>query len=157
MDYRDIRREDRDVFHDLMRAYYREGEDADTPQEELDAFISLLFGKVIDGEIRGCIATDAGNAVGFALWAEDTETFTFSQMPGLGTILEIGLIPSYRGSGYGKALAAHVEDWFATQWIRQCYVCAYAPARAFWERCGYVDCGRTGSNGLPILVKTISP
>ena len=32
-----------------MESYYRDGADADTPQEELDAFIDYLYGLVKDG------------------------------------------------------------------------------------------------------------
>ena len=33
---------DFDAFHKLADAYYREGEDAQTPQEEIDSFIKEL-------------------------------------------------------------------------------------------------------------------
>ena len=31
------------VFHRLLTDYYRDGEDAQTPQEELDGFIEMLL------------------------------------------------------------------------------------------------------------------
>ena len=120
MEYHKIRKEDEHIFHTLLEAYYREGEDADTPQEALDS-----------------------------------DALPFSQRPGLGTILEIGLIPGYRASGRGRALAAYAESRLAEQGIRQCYVCAYQPAQPFWNRCGYTDSGTVADNGLPILIKSI--
>lgn len=155
MEYIDIRREDRLVFYRLLSAYYREGEDAETSQEELDSFIRYLFDKVIGGELHGCLVMDDGAPVGFALWAVDTEDFPFTEMPGLGTILEIGLIPAHRGCGQGRKLVSFLEVHLSNQGVSQCYVCAYGPARLFWKRCGYEDSGKTGRNGLPILIKTI--
>ena len=40
-------------FYDLANAYYREGEDASTPQEQIDQFISFLFDKIVSQEIHG--------------------------------------------------------------------------------------------------------
>lgn len=47
MEYRKIRKEDEHIFHTLLEAYYREGEDADTPQEALDSFIGFLFSQAM--------------------------------------------------------------------------------------------------------------
>ena len=156
MDYIEICEDDYGSFHQLTNAYYRDGEDADTPQEVIDSFIRLMFDKVVSNEIHGCFAMDAREYVGFALWAVDHENFAFSQMPGFGTILEIGLIPSRRGSGFGRNLVAHVENDLQNRNITQCYVCAYGPAQKFWAACGYVENGLSANNGLPIMTKTIS-
>lgn len=144
------------VFHKLANSYYREGEDVNTPQELIDSFVRLMFDKVINHEIYGCFVKDEHKYIGFALWAVDTEDFAFSEMSGLGTILEIGLIPSYRSSGLGKNLVTHIENLLQKNKISQCYVSAYGPAQKFWASCGYVENGKVASNGLPIMVKTIS-
>ncbi|MBR5968470.1 MAG: hypothetical protein IK001_07735, partial [Lachnospiraceae bacterium] len=73
---------DYDAFHELLNEYYRDGEDADTAQEEIDAFIRLLFDKVLSKEIEGCLAKEEEQYIGFALWGVDTEDFDFSEMPG---------------------------------------------------------------------------
>ena len=156
MDYIEICENDYNAFHELASAYYREGEDADTPQEEIDAFIRFLFDKVVNHKINGYIAKEEHASVGFALWGVDTEGFEFSEMPGFGTILEIGLIHSRRGSGFGRNLVAHVENDLQNRNITQCYVCAYGPAQKFWAACGYVENGLSANNGLPIMTKTIS-
>ena len=155
MEYIEIREGDRLVFHEMASAYYREGEDADTAQEVIDSFIHLLFDKVIHKEISGCFVKDGHQYVGFALWAVDSETFAFCEMPGLGTILEIGLTAAYRSSGLGTQLVAYVESNLRKSNITECYVSAYGPALAFWANCGYSKNGRIASNGLPIMVKTI--
>ena len=155
MDYRDITPEDYSRFHPLAEAYYREGEDAATPQEEMDAFIRFLFEKVTDGQIQGCFAVPDGADAGFALYAADTPDFPFSQLPGYGTIVEIGLLPAYRGVGSGKALVSFVECQLAQMGMKQCYVTAYGPAETFWFHCGYRKNGSTGTNGLPIMTKNI--
>ena len=155
MDYIEICENDYSAFHELANAYYREGEDADTPQEEIDIFIRLMFDKVINNEIYGCFVKDEHKYIGFALWAVDTEDFAFREMPGFGTILEIGLIPSYRASGLGKNLVTYIENSLQKNQIAQCYVSAYGPAQKFWASCGYVENGSKASNGLPIMIKTI--
>ena len=156
MEYVEICEDCYNAFHELASAYYREGEDADTPQEEIDAFIRFLFDKVIGHEIHGYIVKDKCACMGFALWGVDAEGFEFSEIPGFGTILEIGFIPSYRAKGNGKDLVFYVEDCLRKKNINNCYVSAYGPAQKFWSYCGYVESGKVASNGLPIMVKSIS-
>ena len=156
MDYIGIGENDYREFYELANAYQREGEDADTPQEEIDAFIRFLFDKVDNHEINGCIAKDGCACVGFALWGVDAEGFEFSEIPGFGTILEIGFIPSYRAKGNGKELVSYIESRFSQKGINNCYVSAYGPAQKFWSNCGYVENGKVASSGLPIMVKSIS-
>lgn len=43
MEYIEICQDDYSAFHELASAYYREGEDADTSQEEIDAFIRFCL------------------------------------------------------------------------------------------------------------------
>ena len=146
---------DYDAFHELLNEYYRDGEDADTAQEEIDAFIRLLFDKVLSHEIEGCLVKAEEQFIGFVLWGIDTEDFDFSEMPGYGTIMEVGFTGKARSSGHGKELVSYVEDHLREKGIRQCYVSAYGPAQEFWTRCGYADSGRTAENGLPIMIKEL--
>ena len=144
-----------DAFQELLNVYYREGEDENTPQAEIDAFICLLFEMVVHKKINGCFVKEGSSCIGFALWAVDTADFPFSQLPGFGTILEIGIIPSRRGSGLGKELVWHIEEFFQNNNIKHCYVSAYGPAQRFWKGCGYAENGQKANNGLPIMVKAI--
>ena len=139
-------------FYKLLNGYYREGEDADTPQAELDDFISYLFGLCTDGTISGCIAVE-DKPLGFVLWNIDTEESPFSNWPGRGTILEIGVAPESRKSGLGSALVAHAESKMHNSGIDTFYVCAYGPAIVFWEKLGYKKTDRFAENDLPIYAK----
>ena len=154
MEYCEICEGDHAVFHELANAYYREGADEKTPQDVIDAFIRFMFDMVVKNEIHGCFAKDGDRYIGFALWTVDTGNFAFSEIPGFGTILEIGIIPPYRASGWGKEFTAFIESCLRRQGVRRCYVSAYGPAQAFWEHCGYVKNGRQAQNGLPIMVKS---
>ena len=147
---------DFDAFHKLADAYYREGEDAQTPQEEIDSFISFLFDKVVKGEIYGLFTKNGCEYIGFALWAIDTEDFAFCEIPGFGTILEIGIAPPYRASGRGKEFVSYIEQCIQRFGVKHCYVSAYGPAQTFWENCGYAENGKTANNGLPILTKELT-
>ena len=155
MEFIPMGKADFDRFHQLAVPYYREGEDAQTPQAEIDGFIQFLFSKIVTGEIRGLFAMDGCEPIGFALWAVDTEDFAFSEIPGMGTILEIGITPPHRGSGHGREILSCIEQNLQREQISRCYVSAYGPAQGFWKSCGYSENGQTASNGLPIMTKTI--
>ena len=155
MEYAGIRETDFPAFHELLNEYYREGEDENTAQEEIDAFIQLLFDQLTRRAIEGCFAKEGTELAGFALWAVDTEDFAFSEMPGYATILEISLRKPWRGAGRGKELASHAEAQLMQKAVEACYVSAYGPAKSFWEGCGYQACGKEAGNGLPILVKLL--
>ena len=68
------------VFHRLLTDYYRDGEDAQTPQEELDGFIEMLFELRTKGAVSGCIAYEK-DALGFIIYGLDTKDFPFSNKP----------------------------------------------------------------------------
>lgn len=154
MTFRNITAADRAEFNRLLSAYYREGEDADTPQAEIDQFIELLFGMCLEGSISGAIAGDP-EAIGFVLWALDTAEFDFSNWPGHGTILEIGVTPEYRNAGRGRALAEYAENRLMENGVDSFYVCAYGPAESFWKKCGYSDADRIAGNGLKMYSKNV--
>lgn len=138
-----------EVFHKLLNAYYRDGEDEQTPQAQLDAFICHLYDLCVSGGISGCIAMDHG-PVGFVLWMIDSKESPFSQKPGYGTILEIGVFPDSRNVGLGRKLAEYAESKMQAQAY---YVCAYGPAETFWKKCGYTDSGELAENGLKLMIK----
>lgn len=149
MEFLDIQNVSYDTFHELLNGYYRDGEDADTPQSQIDEFIAYLHDLCLSAQICGCIACDR-DPVGFVLWTVDSADGVFSQKPGYGTILEIGIIQTKRAMGIGKELAAYAESRMMTG---RYYVCAYGPAEHFWSRCGYVYSGEVAENGLKIMVK----
>ena len=155
MEFMGITDADYPVFHELLNDYYREGEDEETPQEEVDSFIRLLFDQVTVGKIDGCIVREGGRNIGFALWAIDTEDFGFSEIPGLGTVLEIGIAGPYRASGRGRKLLSYIEKKLSDRGVAKYYVSAYGPAQAFWTKCGFMDSGISAGNGLPIMIRTI--
>ncbi len=146
---------DYDSFHELLNPYYREGEDANTPQEQIDGFIQMLFDMVQQGKISCRLLAKDGANIGFVLWAIDRDDFDFSEMPGMGTILEIGVEKPYRRSGAGSKIVHYVEDQLRKSGMRQCYVSAYGPAQEFWKHCGYQFQGANASNGLPMMVKSL--
>ena len=149
MEFADIQSIPYDAFHGLLNEYYREGEDAQTAQEEIDAFIQHLFDLCCAGKISGA-ACLGDKPLGFVLWNMDEEDSAFSQKPGFGTILEIGVREDARGAGIGRKLVDFAESRMNSD---RFYVCAYGPAQSFWSRCGYVHSGETAENGLPIMVK----
>lgn len=149
MEYRSVADAGYEVFHSLLNAYYRDGEDADTPQPQIDAFIRYLYDLCLKGEISGAVALEK-DPVGFVLWNVDSETGVFSQKPGCGTILEIGVTQMHRGMGLGRKLVCCAEEQMKAD---RYYVCAYGPAEAFWSKCGYVFAGEFAENGLKIMVK----
>lgn len=155
MVYEQITSEDYSLFHRLLEDYYRDGEDAQTPQNELNDFIQMLFGMILEQTIHGSFINKDGLPAGFVLWALDTPALPFSEIPGAGTILEIGILPEFRRSGLGSQIVLYVEKQLISMGIFQCYVSAYGPAQEFWGKSGYTFHGATASNGLPIMVKQL--
>ncbi|MBQ8556633.1 MAG: GNAT family N-acetyltransferase [Clostridia bacterium] len=142
------------ALHALLTSYYREGEDADTPQEELDGFISYLQ-ELLDKRILwGDVVFDGDTAMGFVLFAVDGDSYPFSECPGMGTIAEIFVNSAYRQQGLGRLLVRCAEDALRA-FVTQMYVCAHASAQSFWQRCGYRPNGAFASNNLPICIKSI--
>lgn len=149
--FRPIGPEDYPVFHQLLNDYYREGEDAQTPQAEIDGFISYLHDLCLQGRICGAIV-HASEPVGFVLWKIDDGS-EFSNLEGFGTILEIGLAPDRRLNGTGWKIVAFAEREMQQLGATGFYVCAYGPAKAFWTKCGYQPSGKQAENGLDIYWK----
>ncbi|MFR5889948.1 MAG: hypothetical protein ACLUFM_03090 [Lachnospiraceae bacterium] len=119
------------VFHRLLTDYYRDGEDAQTPQEELDGFIEMLFELRTKGAVSGCIAYEK-DALGFIIYGLDTKDFVFKQAR---------LRRSGSGSFHPRAAAA----WASARKIRRrgdglrkYYVCAYDRGELL-EKCSYRD------------------
>ena len=149
MEFLDIQDVSYDIFHGLLNEYYREGEDADTPQAEIEAFIKYLHELCHSGKISGAVCVDE-KPVGFVLWNLDVADGAFSNKPGFGTILEIGVSGSARKAGIGRKLVELAESRMDTD---RFYICAYGQAQDFWSRCGYAPSGETAENGLPIMTK----
>ncbi len=148
MNFQPIDSRDYDAFHELLNEYFREGEDENTPQDQVDDFIQMLFHMVEQEKISyRLIVKDEAN-VGFVLWAIDTEELDFSELPGMGTILEVGIMPAYRRLGLGGKIVKYVEEQLKNSGMSQCYVSAYGPAQEFWKHCGYQFNGANASNGL---------
>ena len=147
-------RENTALLARMLTAYYREGEDADTPEAELEDFISLLLGLLEDGVLCGELLFKEHIPAGFVLFAMDAADYPFSECPGLGTIAEIGVVPSFRRQGCGRMLAAKAEEALRKQ-TQEAYVCVHPSAEAFWRSCGYRPTGRTGGNDLPLFIKPL--
>lgn len=153
MEYQAIGRADHAIFWELLNAYYRDGEDADTEQAVLDGFIQDLFAMVMEGRIDGCFLALDGVPAGFVLWMLDREGGMFSELPGWGTFLEIGICPPFRGKGYGYQTVTHIEQQMKQAGVEHFYVSVYPLADGFWTKCGYVKTGDRASNGLYIYKK----
>ena len=155
MDFKIIGDVDYNTFHALLDPYYRDGEDEDTPQDQIDGFIQRLFNMVQEENINCRLIAADGENIGFVLWAIDTEQFDFSEIPGMGTILEIGIAKPYRRLGVGAKIVQYVEGQLRHSGMGQCYVSAYGPAQEFWKHCGYQFQNANANNGLPIMVKCL--
>lgn len=140
-------------FHALMNDYYRAAKDQNTPQSTVDGFIRLLFEMVCTQSIHGRLVQLGAEPIGFVLWGKDIEGGAFSEVPGRGTILEIGLAEKFQKCGFGRELVRFAENQLNTMDISGLYVLAYGPAQGFWERCGYRNSGKIAASGLPVFLK----
>ena len=151
--FKPITKDDHQRFEALMIEYYREGEDADTPIDTIKDFIEILFQMICSGSINGAMWKCDGRYEGFCLWMKDEAQSDFSEIPGYGTILEIGVSSEFRKQGIGIAIVQQAEAQMKKAGVQRFYVSAYGPAESFWERCGYKKTERMAQNGLPIFVK----
>lgn len=151
--FNEITKNNYDLFSNLLVEYYREGEDSETDIDTISGFIDKLFDLVEQGEIAGRIVKSGDDPVGICLWMNDTIDKDFREIPGYGTILEIGVRKKYREGGYGTQIVKYAEQQMRSNGISSFYVSAYGPAETFWEKCGYVKTEKMASNGLPIFIK----
>ena len=154
-EFKEINQDNFRLFHDFMNEYYRDGEDTDTPQDKIDEFIKNLFDLIQEKSLLGVLSYFDNIFIGIVIWMKDIEGHNFSKIPGHGTIVEIGVIPSMRKRGLGCVLADYAEQELLKLNINGIYVIAYGPALNFWRKRGYIESGQVLSNGLPILVKAI--
>lgn len=154
MTFQAIGKDNYDTLLDMMVRYYRNAEDADTPIYEIVSFIRYLFDLIQQEKLYGVVAY-APSPVGFVLWMRDSEALPFSELPGLGSIVEIGIEADVRHQGYGRALVAHAEQNMRLLGVEGFYVSAYGPAEAFWHACGFCDTGHFARNHLPLLAKPL--
>lgn len=153
IEYKKLQRYDYPVFRELMTAYYRDGEDAETEQSVLDSFIADLFSMVTEDKIQGCFMFSDETLLGFVLYMIDTPGCAFSEIPNYGTFLEIGIVPSMRGKGYGAQAVADIERQMRQEGAEHFYVTAYPLAAGFWTKRGYTKTEDVASNGLFIYKK----
>ncbi len=154
--FQSIRKDDYALFQEIMIEYYREGEDAETSIDTVKAFIDSLFRMVCNGEIDGVFSFSDNRCEGFCLWMKDEEQRDFSEMPGCGTILEIGVRRGFRKRGVGTKIVEYAEQQMRKMGVDAFYVSAYGPAEAFWEKCGYEKTEKKASNGLTVFLKSAS-
>ena len=152
-EFKDINQENFKLFHDFMNDYYRDGEDADTSQDEIDRFIKKLFDLIQEKLMFGVLSYYNNIFIGIVIWMKDSRNQDFSVMPGYGTIAEIGIIPSMRKKGLGCVLVDYAEKELIKLNIKGIYVTAYGPALNFWKKQGYMQSEEVTSKGLPILIK----
>ncbi len=148
-----ITKENHASLEALMIEYYQEGEDADTPIETIQDFIESLYQMIGSGSIDGAMVKHGGQYEGFCLWMKDDPQSDFSEIPGYGTILEIGVRPQFRKKGLGREIVRYAEMQMRETGVESFYVSAYGPAETFWESCGYQKTERVAQNGLPVFVK----
>jgi len=148
-----ITKENHASLEALMIEYYQEGEDADTPIETIQDFIESLYQMIGSGSIDGAMVKHNGQYEGFCLWMKDDPQSDFSEIPGYGTILEIGVRPQFRKKGLGREIVRYAEMQMRETGVESFYVSAYGPAETFWESCGYQKTERVAQNGLPVFVK----
>jgi ribosomal protein S18 acetylase RimI-like enzyme len=155
LEFIDVEEINYQTFHDLLLEYYRDAEDADTEQGVIDDFINRLYDRIVHNNIKGKIVSLDQEYIGFVVWMIDQKNRDFSEIPGYGVILEIGLKKNYRKQGFGQKIVQFAEKKMISEGIDGLYIEAYGPAVSFWTKCGYENSGKTASNELPIFMKQL--
>lgn len=153
IDYINISKDNYNIFYDLMLEYYRDGEDSNTPQHIIDAFIKQQFNMIVEDKTQGKLISVNHEIVGFIIWMIDEKSSDYSIIPGYGTILEVGLVKNFRNKGIGKIVVKYAEKQMFLKEVNNFYVTVYNPAKIFWESCGYIKTEKIAFNGLQIYKK----
>ncbi|MDF2868688.1 MAG: Acetyltransferase domain [Anaerocolumna sp.] len=155
MAYKKIDETNKHIFHKLMLDYYREGCDENTPQNILDDFIISLYNNIVTKSMYGRLIELDKKIIGFVIWMIDVDGNDYSEMPGYGTIAEIGIKAEYRNQGIGKKIVLFAEKKMMEMGVKGFYVTVYEPATKFWSNCGYTNTHNKGNNNLEIYSKKV--
>jgi ribosomal protein S18 acetylase RimI-like enzyme len=104
--------------------------------------IALAEGSLPDGHAAvACRTVAGGEAIGWSYFAPD------QYADGVWNVWWIGVLPSYQGTGAGRALLTHVESRAAEHNVRVIVIETsdqnpMAKARRFYTSFGYAECGR---------------
>lgn len=136
-----------------MMADYMAELDCDIPED-------IIYGKLADlidrqftsGIIRVDLATENEIPIGFSVYQIDTAESDWCKRPGWGFIREFYVVPAYRKSGTGSALAAHTELQLRNMGTKALYLTS-TDAVPFWRKCGWRLTEELCSNGQYILEK----
>lgn len=137
---------------DMMADYMAEL-DCGIPEEIIRGKLSdFIDSQCEKGIIRVCIAYEESNPVAFSVFQIDREDSDWCKRPGWGFIREYYVIPGYRKSGIGKALAAYTEQALRNMGAERLYLTSTG-AVPFWQKCGWRLTEELCSNGQYILEK----
>lgn len=93
-----------------------------------------------------------GKSIGFCVYQIDTPASDWCKRQGWGMLREFYVEKSYRGRGFGTALAAYAEQKLREMGAVDFYLTA-DNAVGFWETCGYVQEEGVNENGTYTMTK----
>lgn len=156
MDKLEILTSENDAYlKNLLFNYYKDGEDADTPDDIVNDFIKYIVKLIYSNKLNCRILNHEGTYIGFIIWFKDEVGHEFSELPGYWSIAEIGIKKEYRNKHFGIKLVNYVEKNVKGNDAASFYITAYSPFKNFWEKIGFKDIGLKGNNNLPIMVKEL--
>lgn len=140
------------LLADLMSAYMNEL-DCGIPEEIIRGKLSDFIDTQFDARIiRIDLGIESERIAGFSVYQIDKPESDWCKRPGWGFIREFYIVPAFRKSGLGRALALHTEETLRTMGAERLYLTSDS-AIPFWRSCGWRLSEEICSNDQPILEK----
>lgn len=136
---------------DNKEAFFALLEECDVAQER----IRELYALTMADKVRARLCRLGAKPIGFITYMRDVEDAPFSQLPGHGTILNVGLTEAMRGQALSDKLIAYAEDDLRLSRVDGLYVTATKELIPFWQKHGYEKTNRLSTDYLPLLVKPV--
>lgn len=136
-------------FSHLLGAYFQEIGEA-LNSAELEEVMAHLKHEAESGRSFLGLLVHEGDLLGFICYQLMTPRSHFCEEVGFGSIQDLYVSPGARKTGQGRTLVKQAENHLKNLSVPGIYLSASTEAgRAFWQRMGYSNTGRTwfGNNG----------
>ena len=156
-----VTEENSELFHTLMAEYAREldeNQNRSTDPVMLHRWTDSVISKAKGDAfclLKLCYAEE--QPVGFLLAKIDRPDDRGYIRAGHGYIIEFYVKPEYRRNGYGRAMLAHIERFYAKNGVAQMYLTADpVTGKPFWSAMGFIGTGEySPDNGQEIFEKSL--
>lgn len=161
LDFYSVTEENKQVFHQLMRAYSKEldlHQNRTTDEKILAGWTErIIAGQHESGRCLK-LCCDGGSVIGFLYGKIDMPDDKGFRKLGYGYVMEFYVQPQYRRKGYGREMYGCLESFFADEKAAGVYLTADpVTGKPFWRSLGFKENGEISpENNLPVYEKHLT-